>query len=166
LWFVAPKSENHPAAGKDSQMSWTVVPFGKYKGKTLPEIIVLDPDWFFWMLPNFYGKLAKEAEDLARKARAIKIPKGKGKKLQVEYQYDIDGRFYGFEFVEARSWQYRWSLRLPHVDLAWPLRGKKYNKRAGRITIRDFRQLFFGEDKRLTKKRCERFFSNDKNFLC
>jgi hypothetical protein len=27
-------------------MSWSVVPFGKYAGKTLPEIIVLDLDWF------------------------------------------------------------------------------------------------------------------------
>jgi hypothetical protein len=50
--------------------------------------------------------------------------------------------------------------------LAWPLRGKKYNKRAGRILIRDFRIHYFGKHKRLTKQRCEEFFSNDKNFLC
>ena len=147
-------------------MSWTVVQFGKYEGKTLPEIIMKDPDWFFWMLSKFNGKLAKEAEDLARKARAIKIPKGKGKKILVEYQYDIDDRFCGFELVEASSWQYWRSLRLPHLDLTWPLREKKYNKRGGRFMIKDFRRHYFGENKRLTKKRCERFFSDDKNFLC
>ena len=31
-------------------MRWSAVPFGKYKGKTFPEIIVRDPDWFFWIL--------------------------------------------------------------------------------------------------------------------
>jgi hypothetical protein len=56
-------------------MSWSVVPFGRYQGKTLPEIIVRDADWFFWIVPKLYGKLAEEAEELYRKARAIKIPK-------------------------------------------------------------------------------------------
>ena len=55
-------------------------------------------------------------------------------------------------------------MRLPHLDLAWSLRGKKYNKRAGRILIRDFRLNYFGKHKRLTKQRCEEFFSNDRNF--
>ena len=36
-------------------MRWSTVPFGKYKGKTFPEIIVRDPDWFFWVLPKLYG---------------------------------------------------------------------------------------------------------------
>ena len=147
-------------------MSWTVVRFGKYRGKTLPEIIALDLDWFSWVLPKLYGKLAEEAEELDRKARAIKIPKGKGNKILVEYQYDIDDRFCGFELVEASSWQYWRSLRLPHLDLTWPLREKKYNKRGGRIMIQDFRRHYFGKNKRLTKKRCERFFSDDKSFLC
>jgi broad specificity phosphatase PhoE len=56
-------------------MDWSVVPFGKYKGKTFPQIIVQDPDWFFWMLPKLYGKIGEEAQELARRARAIKIPK-------------------------------------------------------------------------------------------
>ena len=38
-------------------MSWSVVPFGRYSGKTLPEIIVRDLDWFFWVLPKLYGRL-------------------------------------------------------------------------------------------------------------
>ena len=32
---------------KGAEMRWSTVPFGKYKGKTLPEIIVRDADWFF-----------------------------------------------------------------------------------------------------------------------
>jgi len=47
-------------------MRWSAVPFGKYQGKTLPEIIVRDLDWFFWVVPKLYGKLADEAEELAR----------------------------------------------------------------------------------------------------
>ena len=62
-------------------MRWSAVPFGKYKGKTFPEIIVQDPDWFFWVLPKLYGKLAEEAKELARKARAIKIPKSRRRQV-------------------------------------------------------------------------------------
>jgi hypothetical protein len=39
-------------------------------------------------LPKLYGKLADEEQGLARKVRAIKVPKDKGK-LEVEYQYEI-----------------------------------------------------------------------------
>jgi hypothetical protein len=80
-------------------MPWSVVTFGKHKGKTLPQIIMRDPGWFFWILPKLYGKLAKEAEKLDRKARAIEIPKVKGKDMEVEYWSDIDNRFCGFEFT-------------------------------------------------------------------
>jgi len=29
-------------------MAWSTLPFGKHKGKTLPQIVFADPDWFFW----------------------------------------------------------------------------------------------------------------------
>ncbi len=70
-------------------MRWAIVPFGRYKGRTLPEIIVRDLDWFFWVLPKLYGKLADEAQELARKVRSIKIPKSKKGKLVVEYQFEM-----------------------------------------------------------------------------
>ena len=146
-------------------MSWSVVPFGRHRGKTLPEIILRDLDWFFWMLPKLYGKLGMEARDLARKAQAVKIPKAQRRECEVEYQFDVDNRFCGFEFVEAGAWLSRWTIRLPYLDLKWPLRGKRYNKRASRILIRDFRTNYFGKHKRLTKQRCEEFFNNGKNFL-
>ena len=118
------------------------------------------------MFSKLYGRLGTEARDLARKARTIKIPNGHRRKLEVEYRYDVDDRFCGFAFVKAEAQRSQWTMRLSHLDLAWPLRGKKYNKRAGRILIRDFRLNYFGKHKRLTKQRCEEFFSNDKNFLC
>jgi len=147
-------------------MHWSTVPFGKYQGKTFPEIIVNDLDWFFWVVPKLYGRIAQEAQDLAQKARAIKVPNTRRKRLEVEYRYEMGNRFCGFGFVEASSARYsRWTTRLPYLDLSWPLRRKKYDKRAGRIMIRDFRIHYFGEHKRLTKERCEEFFSNDRNFI-
>jgi hypothetical protein len=147
-------------------MSWSVLPFGKYGGRTFPEIIVRDLDWFFWVVPKLYGKLADEGEELARKARAIKIPNPRRKHLEVEYAYEDGNRFCGFGFVEASSARYsRWATRLPYLDLSWPLRRKKYERRAGRVMIRDFRIHYFGEHKRLTKQRCEEFCSNDRNFI-
>jgi hypothetical protein len=147
-----------------SDMHWSEVPFGKYQGKSFPEIIVQDPDWFFWVLPKLYGKLAHEAQELARRAKAIKPPRRGGRRLEVAYEFDFDKRFNGFEFVDADSPPSPWSTRLPYLDLRWKLR-RKYDKRAGSIMLRDFRRLYFGKNKRLTKERCEEFFSNDANFI-
>ena len=145
-------------------MRWSALPFGKHKGKTFPQIILQDPDWFFYMLPKFYGNLADEAESLAQKAQAIKIPKSNRGKWEVEYQYDCDQRFCGFTFVKANAWRSQWTDRLPYLDLRRALR-RKYDKRAGRIMIGDFRSRYFGARKRMTKERCQEFFSNDRNFI-
>jgi hypothetical protein len=74
------------------------------------------------------------------------------------------GGLNGFEFVDADSPPSRWATRLACLDLRWPLR-RKYDKRAGRIMLRDFRIHYFGKHRRLTKERCEEFFSNDANFI-
>jgi hypothetical protein len=85
-----------------------------------------------------YGKLAKEAEELARKARAIKIPKRYGRKLEVEYRFEAGNSFCGFRFVKADTQRSQWTMRFPYLDFKLPLRGQKYNKQAGRVLIRDF----------------------------
>jgi hypothetical protein len=83
------------------KMYWSTMPFGKYGGQTLPEIIIRDPDWFFYMLPNLYGRLGEEAQNLARKARAIKIPKSRPRNWTIEYRYDCDQGFCGLALVRA-----------------------------------------------------------------
>ena len=58
---------------------WSIIKFGKHKGKSLPEVILHDPDWFFWAVDAHcfrkYPDLRAEVRDLSYKARNIKIPK-------------------------------------------------------------------------------------------
>jgi hypothetical protein len=93
-------------------MRWTILHFGKHKGRSLPEIILFDVDYFFWAFNKgnvFQGGLANEAAKLLQRARAIRIPKPNPKHWQVEYSYDDTGGFSGFCFVKV---QYSIVLRL------------------------------------------------------
>src|SRR6266436_688086 len=138
-------------------MRWATLTFGKHAGKTIPEIILSDADWFFWAVNKgvFKGRLNDQAAKLVERARAIKIPKRNPKRWQVEYSYDDTGGFSGF----------RSTRRSPYLDLSYVRRGKAYDKRGCRNLLRDFRYHYFGDNTRLTKRRCEQLFSNKKNFL-
>jgi hypothetical protein len=147
-------------------MAWTIVNFGKHAGKTLPQILLLNPDWFFWMAPKLYGRLGEEAKDLDRKARAIKIPGPNQKKLMVEYEYDENGRFLGFWFVDPEAPpNSSFCTRSRYLDLSPTRRRRTYDKQGCHRLILDFRRYYFGPEKRLTKERCEAFFDNEDNFV-
>jgi hypothetical protein len=151
-------------------MCWITLKFGRHAGKTLPEIILSDADWFFWALNRdvFKGRLANEAEELVQRARAIKIPKLRPKRWQVEYTYDDTGGFCGFRFVKAdMPWPCgsRSVRRLPYLDFSYVRRGKAYDKRGCQNLLRDFRYYYFGNHTRPTKQRCQEFLSNKDNFL-
>ena len=62
---------------------WSLLEAGKYAGRSLPQILFMDPDYFFWAVEKkvFQGRLAAQAAELARKARHIKIPKTRPRKL-------------------------------------------------------------------------------------
>jgi hypothetical protein len=47
-------------------MSWTVVKFGKHAGKTIPQILFTDPDWFFWFMKQgtFRSRYLQEEADV------------------------------------------------------------------------------------------------------
>jgi hypothetical protein len=149
-------------------MKWTTLNFGKYAGLSLPQIILADADWFFWALNKgaFWGKPGEEADELAAKARAIKIPKPDPENWLVEYCFEDNGRFVELGFVKADEPFYGGRIyRLPYLDLSFIRRSRTYDKRGCRRLLRDFRRLYFGEGVRLTKQRCEKFFSKRRNFL-
>jgi hypothetical protein len=145
---------------------WTTLNFGKHKGKSLPKVVLSDPNWFFWAISRdiFVGQLAIEAEALEQRARNIRIPKSNLKLWVVEYRRDRDDRFLGIGIVKADSYAHPLFGRLPHLDLAYIRRGNVHDKRDCRRLIRDFRTLYF-DGLNLTKNRCEEFFDRRRNFV-
>jgi hypothetical protein len=146
-------------------MTWSTVTFGKHRGNTLPQILLLNPDWFFYMLPKFYGPLASEARALAERAIGIKIPKKKPRNWRVEYHFDDEDRFCGFDIVKASSPQHlKYSERQPYLDLSLVRGRKAYDKGGSRRLIRDFRHHYFS-GLNFTKDRCEAFFDDATHFI-
>jgi hypothetical protein len=75
------------------------MPFGKYEGWTLPEILFSDPDYFFWLRGVLKGALATESEQLARKACRIRIPRQPAEAFVVDYFFEPGGQFVCFSIV-------------------------------------------------------------------
>ena len=150
-------------------MKWTTLTFGDHEGETLPQAIISDADWFFWAIDKgvFKGRLAAEARDLYRKARAIKIPKRRPSRWLVEHCYEDNGRFLGLRLVKAKECSLLSSrnCRLPYLDLAFIRQRRTYDKKGCKYLLRDFRHYYFGENKRITKGRVEAFFNDESNFV-
>jgi hypothetical protein len=137
-------------------MKWTILKFGKHAGKTLPEIVITDADWFFWAIEKrvFKGGLEFQAADLCRKVQAIKVPKRRPRRWQVEYRYEDNGRFLGLQFVKVgdeSTWCSGRNYRSRYLDLTYVRRRRWYDKKGCRCLLRDFRRYYFGERRRLTK---------------
>jgi hypothetical protein len=144
------------------------MPFGKYQGLTLPQILFTDPDYFFWLKRVLKGALATEAKELARKACRVRIPKEPAESFVVEYIFEPEGQFVCFRIVRKDRERYPESHiihRATHLDFSY-LRNRKCYDKGGYVRfLRCFRKSFFGnESARMTKERCEEFFSGD-NFL-
>jgi hypothetical protein len=144
------------------------MPFGRYQGLTLPQILFADPDYFFWLKGVLKGALASEINELARKACRVKIPKEPAEAFVVEYIFERDGKFVGFRIVRRDRERYPEShiiRRATHLDFSYLRNRKQYCKGGYLRFLRCFRKSFFGnESARMTKDRCEEFFNGD-NFL-
>lgn len=148
--------------------NWTSLKFGKYEGKSLPEIVLRDPDWFYWAVGNriFRGALDEEAAEVAYKARNILPPKPQPENWRIEYYFALNDELAGFRIVEANypddnPLQTEIST---HLDLSYPRSLRPYDKLGNESLLECFRHCYFG-DCELTKERCERFFRDDRNFV-
>jgi hypothetical protein len=149
-------------------MSWTVLTFGKHKGRTLPQVLFSDPDWFYYAIgKNFFegkGKISDEAKELCRKSKSIKIPKKDGEKLEVEYAYYKE-KYDSIEIVPSHKPWHRGTLRKNNIDLSAAREWKNYDKKGSKMLVADFKKIKFdNKSYKMTKKRCEEFFEDDDNF--
>jgi hypothetical protein len=147
---------------------WRPMPFGKYEGRTLPEILFADPDYFFWLRGVLKGALAIESEQLARKACRIRIPREPAEAFVVDYFFEPGGRFICFSIVpkgRERDPSSHEIHRANYLDFSCIRNRTQYAKREYVRFLRCFRNEFFGnKSARMTKGRCERFFDGD-NFV-
>jgi hypothetical protein len=136
-------------------MHWTAIDFGntEIRGKTLPQIICTDPDWFFWAVKESIfigkGKLATESEELNYKSRHIKIPQEPGK-AKLSALYFVHPFTHDFDHIVLSTQDYDKGVPFlikDSIDLSVPFEINCYVK-----------------DKAITKSSCEEFFDNPDNF--
>ena len=87
---------------------WERLTFGMYVGKTLPEIVFEDPDWFFWGLEeNIFPigqPLRNQALEILYKTKFVKIPPLYGESRLAAYHFHEGNMFFShIEFPTKRS---------------------------------------------------------------
>ena len=91
-WEVVPTiSEQEYQHSVSRRRAWLPMPFGKYEGRTLPQVLFKDPDYFFWFLREGALKraLAIQAKQLAKKACRIRIPREPAEAFVVDYFFQL-----------------------------------------------------------------------------
>lgn len=148
-------------------MNWTTIGFGKHKGKTLPEVILHDPDWFFWAYEKnaFKGTLAREIQEIYRRARSIGIPQRNGERMLVEYRFHPKtGKFATMFLIHEDPFFERQTVS-PVIDFYVPRAAAPYDKTGCKNLVFAFKAIYFGnQSHRLSKQACEDFFNDDANF--
>jgi hypothetical protein len=143
---------------------WSILNFGKHAGKSLPEVVLHDPDWFFWAIEGNVLEergFGAEANDLDLKARNIKIPRPTTEHWCINYVFSHRDKFCGFNLVQVRSAAEAYANRL---DLSVVYARNRRNKSGNEILLRDFKTYYFGTLMKLTRKQCEEFFDNAAKF--
>jgi hypothetical protein len=155
-------------------MAWSTVNFGKHKGKTLPQIVFTDPDYFFWAMGEGVfrkkGDLEREAKDIWHKARNIRIPGNDKDQLRAEYSIHFPtGKFGDMEIVPVSQARHEGSTRTIRknvIDLNVPRQLASYDKLGCRTLLSCVKYALFRSSKaRMTREKCEKFFADDRNFV-
>ena len=151
-------------------MLWTSLRFGKYKDLTLPEIVLSDPNWFFWQCDKSAfggGELAFEARWVERQARHIKLPLKAPELREVEYMFDLNGKLEHVSVVNVKRNRPADpdSIFRKHIDLSVPHEVGTQDRNGGQVVIGFLKEFVFcDEGITFTTKQCDEFFSDADNF--
>ena len=170
-WLVV-LSQGPPEEG-GLKMAWSTINFVKHEGKTLPQVLFSDPDWFFWAMKNDVfknkGALETEAAVICHRATRIRIPNNNNGHLKVEYViHRPTGKFSHFDVVPATQPQHDGSsptFCASHIDMSVPTGLAPYDKTGCANLIKSLKAVVFPGKSRLTKSAYEKFFDDPTNFI-
>lgn len=149
--------------------TWQVLRFGRHSGKSLPQVLFVDPDWFFWAWREkkfLDQQLIAEADKLQHRATHINIPDNTDGRLVVEYALHVDQKSLAYvRPVEAQSPTLHRRFRHPYFDLSWPSKHKLFGKRSAQVVVKAVKtHVLKDESAAMTRRRCEGFFENADHF--
>lgn len=153
-------------------MSWAEVDFGKYKdaNKTLPEIVLIDTDYFVWGYEFGIFRsdqlLNTQSEDIYRKIQSIRIPFNDNNELICEFiSHENKIQKLQVNFKDSPR-DVNCVYRESHIDLTFP---NKYNpesfNKMNQVLPQLYNILFGGETKIPNRTICDDFFIYEENFF-
>lgn len=154
-------------------MAWNTLDFGKHEGKSLPQVLFSDPDWFFWAYRQEVFKsrpaFRSQAEDLYKKATHIKVRQSGSEKMVAEhFIHHPTMKYSHFSVVPASRSHHEGSsptFREDVIDMSAPRRFAKYDKIGCKSLVSSLKHHYFGsKSTRMTKDKCETFFGTPGNF--
>lgn len=150
---------------QNNNLEWSIVYIGKFKNAniTLPQLLMRDPNYFFWAVREgiFQGAAGIQAKLLAERARSILLPEAYSETHTVQYVYTRDDKLAATNIIPVNQGPHFGSskeVRKPFLDLGMP-----GDKMGAKLLVKRLKYNWFG-DKSLTKARIESFFSDPANF--
>jgi len=146
--------------------------FGTHRDKSLPQILLLDPDWFFWAIESNAFKSAslfQQAKILDGRAKAIRIPNNARNELCIEHIIQPGNYSYArFDVIDKKMPEHTGgsrTVRADYLDLSFPRKLQGYDKLGNRLLLKSFKEHILGNGNiKITKKVAEEFFKDENNF--
>jgi hypothetical protein len=148
-------------------MNWTVLNFGKHRGKSLPQIIFDDADWFFYGYESGYFKngLAIEAQEIYRRARSIRVPQRNGHRMLVKYTIHKPNGTFGMMSLIPDVPGLGHLKVSSVIDFYVPRSCVKNDKTGYKHFVSGLKAIYFGDvSHRMNRKAREDFFNDNDNF--
>lgn len=153
-------------------MKWTELPFGKHTGKTLPQVLFIDPCWYCWAVHKGvfqFGPIEHDAELIRPRVSRIKVPGPAPGQFEVEYFFHDDGALADIRVVPRDQPRHSGSsttIRHACFDFMVPyLYAPSNRKSAMKMLIKCIKYAYFGDaNYKMTRARCDQFFSDRRNF--
>jgi hypothetical protein len=155
------------------EIAWTPLPGGKYTGKTLPQVLFADPDYFYYLYspdPRSFSEVRWQADVIAERAKHIAIPPAHGAKQVAEYFLN-EGDHRRFEGVVLMPETQKLPLpvkskgRKDVFDLSYPRLIAPHDGNAGKRLVEQVKE-FVLHDRwlRMNKRLCEQFYDDPSKF--